>query len=70
MEIKRTFDIIENTLKKGSNEDAFSVKRNGAWEKFSTQQIKNKADYFSSGLLELGYKKGDKIITVSNNRPE
>ncbi len=70
MEPKRTFDLLDNALEKFPKDDAFSVKRNGKWEKFSTQYIKEKADLFSLGLIELGFKKGDKIATVSNNRPE
>lgn len=70
MDIKRTFDFLDNALEKFPKQDAFSVKRNGKWEKFSTKYIKEKADLFSLGLIELGFKKGEKIATVSNNRPE
>ncbi len=70
MEIKRTFEFIEYALANYPKDDAFSVKRNGKWEMFSTQDIKQKADFFSSGLISLGFKKGDKILTISNNRPE
>ncbi len=70
MDIKRTFDFLDNALEKFPKDDAFSVKRNGKWEKFSTQYVKEKADFFSLGLIELGLKKGEKIATVSNNRPE
>ncbi len=70
MEVKRTFEFIEYALENNPKEDAFSVKRNGKWDKFSTQTIKQKADFFSSGLISLGFQKGDKILTISNNRPE
>ncbi len=70
MDIKRTFDFLDNALENFPRDDAFSVKRNGKWDKYSTQYIKEKADLFSMGLIELGFKKGDKIATVSNNRPE
>jgi len=70
MELKRTFDFLDNALENFPKDDAFSVKRNGKWDKYSTQYIKEKADLFSLGLIELGFKKGDKIATVSNNRPE
>jgi len=70
MEIKRTFDFLDNALEKFPKDDAFSVKRNGKWDKYSTQYVKEKADLFSLGLIELGFKKGEKIATVSNNRPE
>ncbi len=70
MEIKRTFDIIDRMIEKFQRDDAFSVKRNGQWEKFSTKEYKETIDNFSCGLLELGFQKGNKIATVSNNRPE
>jgi len=70
MEVTRTFDIIDQLLEKYPREDALAVKRNGRWEKFSTQEYKNNVDYFSLGLLSMGFKPGDKIVTMSNNRPE
>ncbi|MCD6556172.1 MAG: long-chain fatty acid--CoA ligase [Bacteroidales bacterium] len=70
MDIKRTFDFLDNALENFPKDDAFSVKRNGKWDKYSTQYVKDKADLFSLGLIELGFKKGEKIATVSNNRPE
>ena len=70
MEIKRTFDIIDQLLEKYPRNDALCVKRNGKWEQFSTKEYKEYADNFSYGLIASGFKKGDKIITISNNRPE
>jgi long-chain acyl-CoA synthetase len=70
MEIRRTFDIVDQLVEKYQRSDALAVKRNGQWEKFNTQQYKEFVDDFSYGLLAAGFKKGDKILTVSNNRPE
>jgi len=70
MKVTRTFDLLDNLLDGLQRDDALAVKRNGEWEKFSTQQYKEFADNFSCGLLALGFKKGDKIVTISNNRPE
>lgn len=70
MELKRTFDIIDLNFKNHQREDALAVKRNGRWEKFSTAEYKELVDAFSIGLLAMGFKKGDKIVSVSNNRPE
>jgi long-chain acyl-CoA synthetase len=70
MEIKRTFEFIEYALKHHPYDDAFNIKRNGEWQKFSTQEIKDNADAFSSALIDMGFRKGDKILTVTNNRPE
>jgi len=70
MEIKRTFDIAEHAFAKYPQEDALAVKRNGKWEKVSSENYQANSNYISSALIELGIKKGDKIATVSNNRPE
>jgi len=70
MEITRNFDILDQMVEKYNIEKALAVKRNGKWEYFSTNQYKQFADEVSYGLLELGFKKGEKILTMSNNRPE
>lgn len=70
MEIRRTFDIVDQLVEKYQRDDALAVKRNGQWEKFTSLQYKEFVDDFSYGLLAAGFKKGDKILTVSNNRPE
>lgn len=68
--ITRTFDILTNNEENYNHEVALSVKRNGKWENFSTNEYRLNVDAFSLGLLAMGYKKGDKIATISNNRPE
>lgn len=70
MEILRTFDIVSRMLDQYPKDDALAVKRNGIWEKFSTALYKKLVDDFSYGLLQMGITKGDKIFTISNNRPE
>ena len=73
----RLFDCIEWQLEKFSKEDMFAAKENGAWRKYSTQEIKQNIDSLSIGLLAagIGYHDGsiegrDKIAVLSNNRPE
>ncbi len=70
MKLERNFDILDQSVEKYNMDIALSVKRNGKWVNFSTDQYKQFADDFSRGLLEMGFKKGDKILTISNNRPE
>ena len=71
MNIERTFDLLDKYQEKfpGKN-DALCGKHNGIWVKYSTQDYVGYSWNFSCGLLEKGIKKGDKVITVSNNRPE
>jgi long-chain acyl-CoA synthetase len=70
MEIKRTFDLLARLKKESSKDDILCAKRNGDWVKFSVKEYCEQSRLFSYGLLAKGFKKGDKIATVSNNRPE
>lgn len=70
MEVRRTFDLLDRYAEKFVVDDAFAIKRNKKWEKFSTEDYINNSHYFAYGLMEMGYKVGDKVATVSNNRPE
>lgn len=68
--ITRTFDILTNSEENFNKDIALSVKRNGKWDNFSTKEYRKNVDDFSCGLLAMGFTKGDKIATVTNNRPE
>lgn len=70
MEIKRIFDLLDWMCANYPKEDALAGKRNGVWEKISTEEYREKAHILAYGLLELGVKKGDKVITITANRPE
>ncbi len=71
MKAERTFDLLERYRELfADKEDALCSKQNGVWVKYSAEDYIGISHDFSYGLLELGLKKGDKIITVSNNRPE
>ncbi len=68
--IKRTFDFLTQEEEKFPLEVALAVKRHGKWDTFSTADYRRQVDLVSLGLLQMGFQKGDKIATVSNNRPE
>ncbi|HAG16215.1 MAG TPA: long-chain fatty acid--CoA ligase [Bacteroidales bacterium] len=70
MQVTRTFDILERLRENFMVDDALAVKRNKKWDIFSTQEYIDNAYDFAYGLLALGYQKGEKIGTISNNRPE
>lgn len=69
-EIKRLFDIPWHQLEAHPNERMFSTKRNGEWDKLSTQDFLDKVNKVSKGLVAMGIKPGDKIGIVSANRYE
>jgi len=71
MEITRTFDILQNyKLSYPGKQDAFTGKEKGFWKKYSADDYINNAYNASFGILSLGLKKGDRVATISNNRPE
>ena len=70
MKVTRTFDLLERYRGNGHKEDALCFKQNGSWIKYSSEQYIEYSYNFCYGLFELGLRKGDKIITVSANRPE
>jgi len=70
MKITRTFDLLDHLIENYNIDDAFAGKKNKKWVKHSTQDYFEKSHYFAYGMMELGYKRGDKIATVSNSRPE
>lgn len=70
MEVTRIFDLLDRYSEKYQKDDVLAAKIDGQWKKYSYQDYLDYANYFSYGLLELGFKRGDKIATVTNNRPE
>ncbi|MBN1108081.1 MAG: long-chain fatty acid--CoA ligase [Bacteroidales bacterium] len=71
MGVERTFDLLDRYSQLYiEKDDALCSKMNGNWIKISSREYIEKSYSFSYGLLEKGLKKGDKIITITNNRPE
>jgi long-chain acyl-CoA synthetase len=70
MEIKRTFDIIELNYEKYPRKDMYNGKQDNEWKTYSTEDVRNNVNWVSYGLLSMGFKKGDKIATISGNKPE
>ena len=70
MEVKRTFDLIPWNLEKYPRNDMYGGKRDKDWVTWSALDVSNYVNWFSYGLLSLGYKKGDKVATISGNKPE
>ncbi len=71
MELRRTFDILDNLLELCPDKpDMLACKENGGWKTYSVREYVERAGSLALGLLEMGLKKGDMVVTVSNNRPE
>lgn len=70
MTITRNFDLLEKYKSNPFKEDALCFKHNGEWIKFSSTDYIDFAYSFCYGLYEMGFRMGDKIVTISPNRPE
>jgi len=66
----RNFDLLERftTVYPGNN--VLSEKKGGKWTFYTSEQYSEIAHNFALGLLKMGFSKGDKIMTVTNNRPQ
>lgn len=71
MEVTRTFDLLDRYATQFSNKpDVFAAKVNRSWVKHSTKEYIDNSNHISYGLLAIGLQKGDKVATITNNRPE
>lgn len=71
MEVTRLFDLLpfyKTSFKQ--KDDVLAGKDGGKWIKYSIDQYIENVNNISYGLLKLGVQPGDKIATISNNRPE
>ena len=68
--VTRTFDILDRILNMFPRQDALGGKKGADWYTFSTEEYYRKAHDFALGMMAMGIRKGDKVATVTNNRPE
>ncbi len=68
----RTFDIFDRFDKYPDTigKMVFAEKKGNEWIKYNTQQYKEISNFFSYGLLAMGISKGNKVMTITNNRPQ
>lgn len=71
MEVTRLIDLTDRyKALYPSKPDALAAKVDGRWVKHSATDFIRHVEEVSYGLLAMGVRKGDKIATLSNNRPE
>jgi len=71
MEVKRIFDLLPRYQKLfGNKPDVLAGKEGKEWVKHDLNEYITKSNNISYGLLNLGLQKGDKIASITHNRPE
>ena len=68
--IKTLSEFYYYQLNNNPKKDAFTQKENGKWVSVSIEEFIIKSKQFSTGLINLGVQKGDRLAVISNNRTE
>ncbi len=68
--IETLAQVLLNTLKSYPKPDFMLAKKDGAYVPLSTQEFGDRVRHFSLGLRELGLGPGDKMVILSENRPD
>ena len=70
MNITRTFDILDYRAAKSPDTTALAGKRRGEWFSYTYEEYKDIVDRLTLGLINLGIEQGDRIASITPNRPE
>jgi long-chain acyl-CoA synthetase len=62
--------VLLDTVKNYPKPDFMLYKKEGRYVPISTEEFNQRVKHFCLGLTELGFGKGDKIVILSENRPE
>jgi long-chain acyl-CoA synthetase len=70
-EVRRNFDLLKlYATRYAGKKNALGGKNKSGWYTYSSQDYIENSNNISLGFLSLGLEKGDKVATVSVNRPE
>lgn len=69
-EPKTVAELFIKSAKKNNRADALNFKKNGEWQKISSDEMISRAENIALGLYDLGLRKGDRIALIAANSPE
>ncbi|HSV87293.1 MAG TPA: long-chain fatty acid--CoA ligase [Bacteroidales bacterium] len=71
MEVTRLFDIPARYAQLcPGKKDALAGRDESGWKTYTTEEFVSNCDFVSFGLMKLGVKKGEKVASITFNRPE
>jgi len=68
--IETISQLLLNSIKSYQKENLVLYKKEGKYVPISTEEFGNQVKYFCLGLKDLGFEAGDKLVILSDNRPE
>ncbi len=68
--IETLAQVLLNTVKSFPKDDFMHFKKDGAYTPISTKDFGERVKLFSLGLRQLGLRPGDRMVILSENRPE
>lgn len=69
-DVTRIFDLLPHFKERFSEYEVFAKKIDQNWQKIFIDEYIHQANIVSSAFIELGLKKGDKVVTIVDNCPE
>lgn len=63
-------ELLERSAEKFPNHVALQWKPGGEWKRFTYQDVLEGAKLVAQRLIEFGFRKGDRIVLIAENRPE
>lgn len=70
MDINTIIDLFDSIKQRFSNKPVVSAKESGKWREYSAEEFTENVNRLSTGLINLGIQKDDKIANMAFNRPE
>ncbi len=66
----RNFDLLERLTTRFPDKPVLSEKTDGRWIFYTSEQYRETSYLFAYGLVQMGLKRGDRIMTVTRNCPQ
>ncbi|MBX9944246.1 MAG: AMP-binding protein [Reyranella sp.] len=69
-EARDTFPkLLADRARRGAGKPAYRVKEYGIWQTYSWGHVAEQVRLLAAGLADLGFRRGDRLIVVGDNRP-
>ena len=63
-------ELLANSAAQYPSKTALQIKRDGRWDRFTFEEVKQKADGIGNAFRRSGFHKGDRVVLYSENQPE